>query len=387
MIIDSSHEEKLISVIILDCRKGIYWQRCINSIRRQTYKNTEIIAMWDNEDEIEEIDNVNSITAPTEYIERINVAIEKANGEYIFFLSYYSLPAPNCLEELFIQNVENNLDRKEDDERILYVANEVNAGSEKINVNSIPIHLLQGKLFEKKLLKESVKNNKKTYCCIYHYVWDSYKKYFDDVKKSERAYIYTTPETCDVPVTLKYDAEIFENTVTMIPRLEEVDRITVEKVLIEDIKPTNADKAEKRELVYKHCSCSYKLMMNYVINDYIPLYKNACKNLDDEAYNRVKGFLMRLEADGESELLKISLSKIGLTEDMYAAMKHLDMHNYKYTVEDNTLFLATVYPEGIKNLYGEELIEYVISRYADGRLGAGTIVKSMKAWAKYKMKG
>ena len=124
--------------------------------------------------------------------------------------------------------------------------------------------------------------------------------------------------------------------------------------------------------------------MQYVIAHYGKLYRNACKNLNEVAYDRVKEFLVNLNE--EPELQTIALKKLSISPEMFGAMKRLDFHNYKYVVQDNTLFVAMQYPQGFQELSGTDLVNYVVSRYEQGRLGARTILKSIIAWLKNKVK-
>ena len=53
----------MVSVIIPDCNDGIYMTRCVNSIKRQTYKDIEILAVWTEGDAAKEIEGVNKISS------------------------------------------------------------------------------------------------------------------------------------------------------------------------------------------------------------------------------------------------------------------------------------------------------------------------------------
>ncbi len=374
--VDLSETQIPISVVIPDCTDGLYLQRCINSVLRQTYKNIEIIAVWSDKNEVREFTGVKNILADKSLSTTINRICNMARGEYIFFLSYYSVPAPNCIEELA-----NSIT----DGVYWYRANGVYVGENPVVPEKMYSNYLQGILFDKDCLKKITDSLGQTYCQSI-YIRESYKDKYSEIKDSSEAYYYTTlnEDATREYEQITYDPGMLKNTLINFDVLDEDSKIYVDNAIVENIKIDDENKKTLHDIVSANGKSSFNLMMTYVIDSYIDQYKDACRNLDQKTYDRVKEFLIGFE--DQPELHNIALKKLGMSEEMYSAMKHLDVHNYRFVVEDNTLFIASVYPEGMTNLQGVELADYVVSRYEEGRLGAGTIMRSFKAWARNKIK-
>lgn len=80
----------LISVIVIDENDSVFRERCLNSIKRQTYTMTETIVISE--------DNYKSVME----------ACHEARGEYVFFCSVSSIIQANTLEELYRATLETD---------------------------------------------------------------------------------------------------------------------------------------------------------------------------------------------------------------------------------------------------------------------------------------
>jgi len=364
----------MVSIVIPDCQDGIYLQRVINSIARQIYKDIEIIAFWKSVDEIVDLPGVKNVILSDE--ERVSLprkVCEVSNGENIAFVSYYSVLSPNYISDLVLGNSST--------EEIV-VANEVNVG-DKASIFELMNHrFLLGKLFRRDYFLEASEDNKISYFSEGIFVWNVYKSRFSSVANSQSTYYYTSLDLNMLEVQHSFDREVLENTLELLPLLEENERERIENLLIkyyqvDDIEPY-------LDLFYEFRNTSYKLFTQYVVRYYAFLFKSGGKNISEDKYEKVKGFLIGL--DDESELQKIALNQIGISKESFEAMKSLDFHNFKYTIRDQEKAKKPLYIGDVYKLTGPDLAGFVVSRYKDGFLGFGTIFKCVKAWMKYKLK-
>ncbi len=361
----------MISVVIPDCKDGIYLTRCINSIKRQTYKDLDIIAVWNEESNIREIDGITNIVHGMSISETIEKICTTATGEWIFFTSYFTVLSPNSLKELAYQS----------NDKVITVINEVNACSNKDDYYCVYLHYLLGKLFKKNILIKEIPSEDGYYSDCE--IWERYKANFKEVNLSENAYCYYS--LCDDFELEKfdYDKEKFVNTLIYLRKLDDNSRDSLERYLVYKINYEDSIEDVCDDICEYACD-SYYLMMNVVVNHYKVLYEDECKNLNRKEYERVKKFLVGL--DDRIDLQELALKKLNISREMYSAMKRLEYRNYRYVVQDNELFVSTVYPEGIQNLGGPQLSEFMINKYMQGQLGAGTLMKCFIGWLKYKMR-
>ncbi len=362
----------MISVIISDCHDGIYLIRCINSIKRQTYKDLEIIAVWEENAEIKEIDGVTSIRRLFDVKDTLDLICRTAHGDSILFTSYYTVMSPNSLEDLCDQNR---------DEQIIVTVNEVNTETNREDYDCVELHALSGKILNKHQLLDAIQVKGKSYCIDYE-IWNRYKAHYKEVVKSETAYSYYS--VCDEVESsrIDYNKEKFINTLKEMETLDDTSISSLERYLVNRIN-YEKDLEDVCNVVCEYAGDSYYLMMNIVVKHYKSLYEDSCRYLKRNEYERIKTFLVGL--DTEEILQELALKQLNISCEMFSAMRRLDYKNYRYVVQDNTLFGVTIHPEGVNNLSGPELANFVISRYAAGRLGAGTIVKSVGAWIKNKL--
>lgn len=368
----------MVSVVIPDCRDGLYLQRCINSIRRQTYKDIEIIAVWKPEDDAKYLEGVRAIQSEVDTKSLIENIVDESKAECIYFLSYYSVLAPNTVEALLKEN--------EEKKRIVKANEVVVSKDKKYNHKENSLKHFMGLLLEKDVLEKALENYIPTYCDEYQ-IWNKYINEFEEVLDSEEAFYYSTYVVEDeIEVEdeglLEYAPDLFHNTLTVISGLEEDNLKECEDRLINKIKIPETELCDVCKMVYEERGNSYNLIL-FFWDYYRKRYQKACIEKDSRAYEEVKRAMMWVE---EPELQFFLQKKLGISADMFSAMKHLDLHNYLFVIEDNALFLSMKYPNGIKDLYGSDLVDYVVSKYERGRLGVGTIIKSIIAWIRYKIK-
>ena len=84
--------EPLVSIIIPEFEDDTYLIRCLNSIKRQTYQNYEVIIA----------NNINSS-------KKMWAAVKKACGELLFFCRVTSVLAPNTIQ-ILVENTESDME-------------------------------------------------------------------------------------------------------------------------------------------------------------------------------------------------------------------------------------------------------------------------------------
>jgi len=101
-------ENPLVSVIVLNYNAGELLLNCIESVKKSTYKNLEIIVVdnisTDKSQEIckEKYPNIKLIQNDENfgYCEGNNIGIRKARGDFIMILNPDTIVEPNCIREL-----------------------------------------------------------------------------------------------------------------------------------------------------------------------------------------------------------------------------------------------------------------------------------------------
>ena len=350
--------------------------RCICLIKRQNILDIEIIIALSDSECANVSSDVIVVHKGTNEYETIKNVIDVSNGDYLYFISSCAISSSNCIEELVKSN---NCKEK------LYIAHDVICGQYYF-ISYYAFHRLNGKLFLRECFKQILSEIKNPYC-ISEFIWSEYRKLFTTVEFCDKAFVYYTDDFFirNKNIEVVYEKEQFCNCLKQLILLDDDSRRIVENYLINTVHIDRSEKEEVCSLVSDYGDKSFKLMISFVIPIYQRKYMNACKTLNSSEYERVKNFLISIE--NEDEILSIALKKLSISPEMFSAMKRLDFNNYVAAVEDNTLFVAMQYPNGIKNIYGTELDEYVVSRYKNGCLGLKTIIKSFYAWLIYKISG
>ncbi len=365
----------MVSVIVPDCQDGTFFQRCINSIKRQIYKDIEIIAIWSHGPDKLSSEMVDKNVVNADPGLAVKEACQAASGKFVYFLSYFSVMASNCLEELVIE---------EGNTETIFVTNEVFLGDKNGLTIDSPFYELYGILFDTELLSSCLEVHVETYCFNFFYAVEKYKSNYLNVEKKPKALIYSTRYIDMIsPKPLVFDARAFDATLGIISNLQDAkNQEKIENYLIDHIPPSESNYPILSDLVWKYRNDSMKLVSHYVMAYYKGLYESALKNKSIGEYQIVKTFAETL--GDEPVFLNMFMSNLQLSTEMLSALKRLELHNYIYVVDNNCLYINFIYPCGVQNLVGQELADFVVSGYAEGRLGIKTILRSFIAWVKYK---
>lgn len=416
--------EPIISVIILDFADDTYLIRCLNSIKRQTCGEPEFFLM--NSECSENIKNtykIKTISGSTRQ-ESLNNALKLSQGKYVFFTSTTAVISPNVFEALMdgekkIRNATSAIFR-------------IPRGNDFVECYSSPL-CLYGKLFEKESLEKNNINFEDSLFLEERFV-AKYLQLFSNLSSIKTAEIYeTNTELLEQISSFGVDINQFEDLIRILVDTpvgsskyfwykfidKFIDELYVKingnlKILIPYIVKIAEYLNEKKEL-------NYQLSGKYVK----VYYENLLENEDSEAYEILKTYLKEFEKD--SEYLNVMLASLNISLKQYEIMKDYDFEDYLFYREkmfDKTNVISQnveldeikkaleigqqkienleqiiqkelnrIFTERFKTnennitseLRGTELAEFVIESYGKGNLGFKTILKSMKAWLKYKV--
>ena len=412
--------EPMISVIIPEFEDDTYLIRCLNSIKRQTYGDVEIFLINSEcSEDIKKAYKIKIILGSTRQ-DGLNEALKLSQGKYLFFASTTSVIAPNVFETL----------KKEESkcEQAVYATFRIPKGEEFVECYSSPLSIY-GRLFEKEILNKNNINFENTLfpeeCFVARYL-----KFFSKVSNVKTAEIY------EINVELLEQISLFG---TDIKQFEELLGILVDtpvgtgryvlnkffdRLYVEiggDLKILMLYISKISECLNREKELNYQLARKYAKRYYEKLLGNKAS----EEYEVLKVYLKEFEED--NEYLKVILDAMNISVQQYEIMKCHDFEDYlfyrekvpnnisisRYDTEiheiKNTLKLEQEKLEKldqilqkkadraltetfrknensiVSELQGSELAEFVIESYGKGNLGFKTILKSMKAWLKYKV--
>lgn len=436
--------EPVVSIIIPEYPDHTYLIRCINSINRQTYRNTEIILVGTYL--AEELPGADEYTILADYGtdkgEGIRQAISAAAGEYIYFCSMTSVITANTLEELMLA---------EKNENVWTMGNCcIPDGKNFKRCRNMEISLY-GRLYKKqKLMEDGLEYPSGCHFAAPIFVL-SYLNLFAMTEVNDKIYIYETDtEVFDIEKPERLNDSNVDQILTLFDKASETMR-PLATFLLKEI----ADKCIGLENpYYLIMSISKKFYRNYTWNTWIAdnyvkkWYTYFLKYREAGLYQNIRDYLKLYEE--EEDYLRVILSTCGLSEELYGYMKKYEAEEFLFyreklpvitweninpdilnrkqeksktndsgkfenelrTVEerlDKVLSLidglnmsfadintyirsvkAAEKPEIIQNSYdvltGPELADFIIKKYEKGTLGLKTILKSFLAWLKYKFR-
>lgn len=318
----------LVSVIVPYCEDRKYLFRCLNAIKRQTYQNVEILMIGDKQqDAIGSEYNVNIVeTDERTLYGGINKAVESARGEYIFFCSLSSILADNVLEELHKAISEKNAD--------------LSCGSICVQVGfdyeEYPEKLsIYGKLYKKSILCDIALNETSAYC-EYEFV-AKYLMKCQNIWENKNALIYETNRS----IVDKHDSHGFEMEV-------------------------------------------WKRIFGLIGTDFILECGGAEKNnkvdcniQDENEQKQIEYDLSYVKEDNHQTFLFLSKAEWAKREELVQE----DALKAERVTEINK---QKCIEEAMEQMTGDMLVNYVLCKYQNGKLGLKTIIKSLIAWIKYK---
>lgn len=380
----------MVSVVVNVYDSQKYLIRCLNSIMRQTYKDTEIIVVANEElerlpkdAEIKVINERGSDKCGT-----FKKAVDMAHGEYIYFCSSDSMMTDNTLDELV--KISN------DSSACPYTRAYTPNGSDYTLDRKIYASIC-GKLFCKEKLQRVITENIQKKLHSELEVVIEYLQQCERVVLAEEAMIYESKEKNLIQIidvnqrNTSYWKKVLKSVAENCTLAETRNFITTG--IGEVIAATENDTEEL--MFYTERLLHSDVWLNYAIagKSIRKWWRTIQDGKNSEMY---KAFVEYISCyDGEA-VAKLLLKDCGISQDIFDIMK-VNQQDTFLTILDSikdeekghegrVVAPAPVHQEKYSyELSGMQLADYVVDKYKSGSLGLKTILKSLKAWIKYKI--
>lgn len=417
--------QKKISVIITEHKEHAYLIRCLNSIRRQTYQNIEIILTGTGypKDITQEYPAVVMAENARSKEGGWKNIFEKAGGDYIYFCSETSVLAPNVLEDLF-QHIGGNA--------VCMAARCMVPNGNDFKDCANAEATAYGKILKKELFWEKLKTSVADGTCRLHELEAAVLEYvnlFSGLEYAESAFVYETDESAlelHLPPLLQEEAQ--NEWLAKIKIYSSETKNALIGMWISDEMQRNGTGQAAAAIMRVARVLNLEKEINYEIaHRYVKQwYEKAVEQEQESFYRMARDYLGCF--DTQEAYQRVLLYACGIGREQYAYMKKSSLEEYlfyKDKLMDEQNFLcrieemealkkgledsrneidvlkkkvsAVIAGEGVEGnvpeavwddeirLKGPALAEYVIDKYRQGWLGLRTIVKSFMAWAGYKL--
>lgn len=400
--------EPMISVIIPEFEDDTYLIRCLNSLKRQTYKSLEIIIASNTCNEKIRKDYGIVTVEQGDYWEKLNLAIKISKGEYIFFYDVNSVMGTNVLYSLLKNTTQN----------ILYYAQCVyQKGAQFVPAENNEFSIY-GKLFRKDFLrKEKIMFQKRSVYPELEFVIEYFKMY-EKAFPYEGKYVYMKNKQLiqseDISIG---EIEEFLNSIYIFEP-EKLENLLFR--VLEFCEPNN--QMEIMLILAKYqteeWNLNYRVAEKYLWN----LYRECLNSKDENIFQNIKKYLgifqdekyflrvllnlIKLDEKQLGVLLQVTLEEYLFLQDKFEVVFPVERINMPTKSQNQNLSILEkelkvieqkidnikIEPKYVekevivnKELSGPALAEDVVEKYRQGRLGLKTIIRSLRAWFKYKM--
>lgn len=367
----------MISVVIPYSEDQTYLVRCINAIKRQTYKDVELFLIAEQQAlemarqqdlEVTGIENSSG-----KRYDGINEAIRMARGEYLFFCSITSVPAPNTLEIL-----EKNY---ETDGRIWTYGNCYEEKGQGFEACSDMAASLFGKLYHLRVIRDNnIRFRKDSPFAEMQFVAE-YAAHMGNMALSEKIYIYETDRLWN---QLTYvDEDIVQaDWEALLRGLNGVNGAAAGQLL--DILCRRLEKYPvfSPELLEITQEVSNSASLQYAVAKSVLKFwwTEVTERQDKQAFENLKTCLAGYEED--EAYLELLLLACGLQKDQYTYFKDQDLWTLLYFIRESSELkgygIQALKPAGDE----EKTKEQQIHRVAGG-LRTG-LVKTGSDWYYYR---
>lgn len=415
--------EQMISLIIPYCEDRTYLLRCLNAIRRQTYKNTEILLVANANDE--KISNAKEEFPALQIVETsgdgkyagLNQAIENAHGTYIMFCSMQSVPAPNVLTQL-ISDIES------DSDTFSFGTSYISSGKDFSPYENTELNFY-GKLFQREILmKDKIRLAEGFPLAEFLFVCQ-YLKHFQTIQIDENVYIYEM--NTDIlnaeyfeDTGIRYWDSLFESLVNLAAPVRDI----MQQALVSYIEKY---KIRSFDIMFSAEQNAHSLYgLNYSLSGavLVQTWNEISKDSNGDNLIPFRNYLKCYEAD--EDFFQLLLSTCGLTMSVYeflwkdpvglllikeAGRNSIgeviskkdflklrdDISNVKCSLTDLKEMIVLLKNEEVKLVQNSQEItnnnqithilqveDFVMTECREGRVGLKTIWKFGKAWLAYK---
>lgn len=312
----------MISVIIPKYEDDLYLIRCLNSIKRQTYKDTEILVIDGNcQQDIIDKYGLRIVETETNKCNGLNKAIAQAKGDYIYFCNVSSVPAPNTLSSLL----------NEDDVTCLYANSYVMVGNsfeEKDRLLSC-----YGKLFDKsKIAEKKIQFEGNCLYAEYFFVIE-YVSCFEKLCKKDEVSIYDTE-----PVTVCEESDInievtqWKKCLQTIKSSTEEVRDVLSKAMAQVIREQIVCSEEIARLAEEELHTDYELNYACLAPVLKLLWNDIAKNKNVKAFDSFREYLGKYEGENLADVL---LQACGLKGCHYEYIKNNNVKQCLFLIEES----------------------------------------------------
>ena len=373
----------MVSVIIDACNSHKFLIRSLNSVRRQTYNDIEIIVVA--KEKIENLlRNDVKIVVAQNFCEGIAKSVASAGGEHIYFCSSTSVLTDNVISDLVEAASDSSLG--------IYTKTYIKAQedcSEYRGANAS----LYGKLVAKDKFKNTLSGNYSSQAEIVI----SYMKQCKGVLSADSAIMYescTDSEICEAAV--KNTKE--EALKTLLKEVNDAEMsVAVRNYITAGIGEFIATSVEDAENIMNYISSAMPndMWLNYAVSrKTISRWWNIIQNGNSaKIYSKFIDYVSSFD----DELTKVILNGCGINRAIFEIMKANEQSvflNIYNSIEKDSEVVAVRTVATTKNnaqqysyeLSGMQLADFVVEKYRNGSLGLKTFFKSIGAWIKYKLK-
>lgn len=312
----------MISVIIPKFEDDLYLIRCLSAIKRQTYKDIEILVVGRKcEQDIINKYNLRNITIfEKDKCNGLNKAITLANGEYIFFCSVSSVLSPNTLDELL----------KEQERGFAYA--DVYVSESNTFVNKEQVMSCYGKLFNRAIID----NNKICFEdesfmseCLFV---ANYMSFMKNIHAITHISIYDTKYTSvctqsDISISISAWRNCLQNINKAQSKVNYFVSKALSKIILENMVCSDEFINMVKETVPSNYMISYAVL-SPVLN---VLWNNAKTNNDESLFERFKEYLVAYEKEA---VLDLMLQACGLKRDYYKYIKNNNINECLFLIEE-----------------------------------------------------
>lgn len=317
----------MISVVIPYSEDQTYLVRCVNAVKRQTYKDVQLLviaAQCDPETvqeyglEVIENDNGGQYGG-------INEAVGRAEGEYLYFCNITSVPAPNTLERL--------LEEYEADRNILKYGKCYVEKEQEFAACAGMVASCYGKLYAMEVIRDrNIRFRENSAFAEMQFVAE-YAEYMEDMVPLESVYIYETDLQRN---KLKYidegiDVADWKVLLEQIGRLNETINGLMMTQLCEYMESYRVYSKDVFDITLENCD---NLQLQYMVAKSALTFwwEEVRERHDQEAFENMKACLERYE---ESEkYLELLLMVCGIRQEQYPYLKEKDLQTALYFISE-----------------------------------------------------
>lgn len=373
----------MVSVIVDACNSHKYLIRNLNSIRRQTYKNTEIIVVAkDNIDK--PLHNDVKLIMAEDFCKGLSKAVEGALGERIYFCTGTCVLTDNVIEEL--------LEVSSDSKLCVYTKIYIKSNTDYELYRGLNASLF-GKLVNKDMMVKVLTDKYDNQLSLAI----AYMRQCDGLISSDSALLYESCkdlEVCEAVIGAAKES-MFKAVLKGIS--ETVTNTQVRNFITSGIgEMIAASVADTENMMFYIKECmSQDMWLNYAVarKTMVKWWNNIQNGKCIPVYTKFINYI----SDFDDETIKLILSSCDINKEIFEIMKNNEqdvfLSIYNSIKNDATITVVNKTAAANNNsqaysyeLSGMQLADYVVDKYRSGSLGLKTFFKSFGAWIKFKLK-